>query len=126
MGNEVWTQGNVYSYGILLLELFTGKRPTDEMFQGSVNLHEFVKAALPNKMEHAADPVIVQEKGEGDMCNDDSLNEDTRASINIRDSLISVLEVGVACSAELPRERLNISDALAKMCLIRNKLQASK
>ncbi|XP_050126912.1 probable LRR receptor-like serine/threonine-protein kinase At3g47570 isoform X1 [Malus sylvestris] len=126
MGNEVWTQGDVYSYGILLLELFTGKRPTDEMFQGSVNLHKFVKAALPNKMEHVADPVIVQEKGEGDMCNDDSLNEDTRACINIRDSLISVLEVGVACSAELPRERLNISDALAKMCQIRNKLQARK
>jgi hypothetical protein len=27
--------------------------------------------------------------------------------------LISILKVGVACSAELPRERLEVSDAMA-------------
>ena len=40
--NEVSTNGNIYSYGILLLEMFTGKRPTDNMFKDSLNLRDFV------------------------------------------------------------------------------------
>ena len=37
MGSEVSTLGDVYSFGILLLEMFTGKRPTDSMFKDDFN-----------------------------------------------------------------------------------------
>ncbi|XP_040994348.1 probable LRR receptor-like serine/threonine-protein kinase At3g47570 [Juglans microcarpa x Juglans regia] len=47
MGNEVSTHGVMYSYGILLLEMFKGKRPTDDIFQCTLILHSFVKIALP-------------------------------------------------------------------------------
>ncbi|KAL6130506.1 hypothetical protein ACLB2K_068885 [Fragaria x ananassa] len=116
MGNEVWTEGDVYSFGILLLEMFTGKRPTDNMFQETLNLHNFVKEALPRRVGEIVDHVLVPhriEAGSSDW-------------VKIEASLISILEVGVACSAELPRERMAITDAMAEMCRIRNKLHGNK
>ncbi|KAB2614566.1 LRR receptor-like serine/threonine-protein kinase [Pyrus ussuriensis x Pyrus communis] len=118
MGHEVWTQGDVYSFGILLLEIFTGKRPTDDMFHGTSDLYSFVKAALPEQVEEVLDPVLVQESNHPNAGK-------ARNRILIIESLIFVLEIGVACSAELPRERLNIYDAVAHMCRIRNKLRAN-
>ncbi|XXG58233.1 hypothetical protein AAC387_Pa04g0593 [Persea americana] len=41
------TYGDVYSYGILLLEMVTGKRPSDDMFKDDLSLHQFAKMALP-------------------------------------------------------------------------------
>uniref|UniRef100_A0A6N2M767 non-specific serine/threonine protein kinase n=1 Tax=Salix viminalis TaxID=40686 RepID=A0A6N2M767_SALVM len=58
MGGEASTQGDVYSYGILLLEMFTGKRPTDSMFTGDFNLHCFVEAALPDRVMEIIDPLL--------------------------------------------------------------------
>ena len=50
MGNEVSTNGDIYSYSILLLEMFTGKRPIDNMFKDNLNLHDFVKGVLPKRV----------------------------------------------------------------------------
>ncbi|CAN6697788.1 unnamed protein product [Malus baccata var. baccata] len=102
IGHEVSTRGDVYSYGIMLFEMFTGKRPTDEMFQGSLNLHNFVNAASPEQMVEIVDPFLAHE--------------------GVEESLIAILAIGVACSAESPRERLDISEVITKMCRIRNKL----
>ncbi|KAG5616215.1 hypothetical protein H5410_016039 [Solanum commersonii] len=39
MGSDASIYGDVYSFGILLLEMFTGRKPTDEMFKDNLNLH---------------------------------------------------------------------------------------
>ena len=36
MGGQVSPLGDIYNYGILLLEMFIGRRPTDEMFKEEI------------------------------------------------------------------------------------------
>ena len=60
------TYGDVYSYGILLLEMFMGKRPTNNIFQNSLNLHDYVKATLPEQIIDITDPILLWEREEGE------------------------------------------------------------
>lgn len=53
---EVFKHGNMYSYGVLLLEMFIGKRPTDDMFSGNVNFPSFERMAFPGQIMEIADP----------------------------------------------------------------------
>ncbi|KAL7182467.1 hypothetical protein ACSBR1_041214 [Camellia fascicularis] len=64
MGEEVSTQGDMYSYGVLLLEMFTGKGPTSNMFTSNVNLHSYVKMCLPEQVMQIVDPQIILEMEE--------------------------------------------------------------
>ncbi|KAG5235287.1 LRR receptor serine/threonine-protein kinase [Salix suchowensis] len=105
VGNEVSACGDTYSYGILLLEMFTGKRPTDEMFRDGSNLHDFAKRAVPEQVNHITDPTLAQE-----------------FSSRILECLNSIFRIGISCCVELPRERMKISDAVAQLCSVRNEL----
>ncbi|WJX61488.1 Vacuolar protein sorting-associated protein 18 like protein [Trifolium repens] len=50
MGSEVSTCGDMYSFGILMLEMLTGRRPTDEVFKDGQNLHNFVAISFPDNL----------------------------------------------------------------------------
>ncbi|XP_030449868.1 probable LRR receptor-like serine/threonine-protein kinase At3g47570 [Syzygium oleosum] len=107
---EVSTQGDVYSYGILLLELFTGKRPTESMFASNFKLHDFVEMALPDRPMKVIDPSLnLEEEGNSDN-NGQCVNTG-----NIRTCLAMILQVGVVCSAASPRERMDIGDVITEL-----------
>ena len=59
MGDETSIEADAYSYRILLLEMFLGKRPTDQMFKDGLNLHNFAKMALPEKLVQIVDPILL-------------------------------------------------------------------
>ncbi|XP_039170466.1 receptor kinase-like protein Xa21 [Eucalyptus grandis] len=102
MGDTVSTQGDMYSYGIVLLEMLTGRRPTEEAFKDHLNLHNFVKVALPNRVMEIVDSAIFNGESENDIG-------------RLRDCVTSVLRIGVACSMESPRDRMDVTDALKEL-----------
>ncbi|KAL7252551.1 hypothetical protein ACSBR1_007169 [Camellia fascicularis] len=115
MGNQVSTFGDMYSYGILLLETFTGKRPTDNMFIDGLNLHNFAKMALPDQVARIVDPnLLQQQKGEASSSSKTTRNQIQRHAIasseKNEECLLSIIRVGVACSEELPEDRMDIKD----------------
>ncbi|XP_007207989.2 probable LRR receptor-like serine/threonine-protein kinase At3g47570 [Prunus persica] len=115
MGSEVSINGDVYSFGILVLEMFTGKRPTDNMFSGDLNLHNFVKMSFPDRVGEIAESSFFQE----------GTNE-TPDQYRVRVQkfevcLSSIFRIGIECSAESPTDRLkNISDVVFDMYFVRN------
>ena len=59
MGSAPSRKGDVYSFGILVLEIFTGRRPTNEMSKDGFNLHSFVRRALQNGLEQIVDSAVL-------------------------------------------------------------------
>ena len=109
-GSAVSTIGDVYSLGILLLEMFTGRSPTDEMFNGSLDLHKFAENALPEKIWDIVDPAI-------------SMHTNGYSSTirsGIQNCLVSVVSLGISCSKKQPKERIPIQDAAIEMHAIRD------
>lgn len=95
MGTNITTHGDVYSYGIFMLEMLTGKRPTDELFQQDLNLRRLVKLSLPHKVKEIIDPnmsLVLEEEEDGP----------NKVDWRLEKALSSMLEMGLRCSEEWP------------------------
>ncbi|KAL5703642.1 non-specific serine/threonine protein kinase [Ranunculus cassubicifolius] len=127
VGGKVSTQGDMYSYGILLLEMFTGKMPTNEMFKDGLNLYEFVSMALPDRVSEIVDASLFSEtdgvEEEGEIGESGNVNESEEAPALSRrtmqwkrlDCLVSVLTIALSCCAPLPKNRAVVSDVVKKL-----------
>ncbi|XP_043687564.1 LRR receptor-like serine/threonine-protein kinase EFR [Telopea speciosissima] len=126
MGGRASIQGDMFSYGILLLEMFTGKRPTYQMFTDDLNLHNFAKAALPTHVMQILDPTLLpkEEQIEEDVIN--KTEGPSHMTDNLQDCITSIIEIAVKCSMELPRERMNMNDVLRGLHLIKGKISRNK
>ncbi|EEF35543.1 serine-threonine protein kinase, plant-type, putative [Ricinus communis] len=110
IGDIASIEGDVYSYGILLLEMFTGKKPTDESFKDDLNLHTFVETSFPHRVMEIVDPRILS----GD------------EGVSFKGYIISVLRIGVACSMEQQRQRMEMRGAISELQKIKDSYQKER
>ncbi|PWA37929.1 cGMP-dependent kinase [Artemisia annua] len=111
IGSEMTSCGDVYSFGILLLEVMTGKKPTDDMFIEDLSLHKFAYMALP---DHVIDVID----------NDAIVLQSTEANAKkVEECLAATIKIGVSCSADSPPQRLNIEIVVNELQHILDVLQ---
>ncbi|KAF8012154.1 hypothetical protein BT93_I0321 [Corymbia citriodora subsp. variegata] len=89
------TKGDVYSYGVVLLELLTGKRPTDSADFGDNNLVGWVKQHAKLKISDVFDQALIKEDP------------------NLEIELLQHLKVACACLEDRPWRRPTMIQVLA-------------
>ncbi|PAN11859.1 hypothetical protein PAHAL_2G222800 [Panicum hallii] len=106
MGCKISTGGDVYSFGVLLLEMLMAKRPTDKLFGNDLSLHKYVDLAFPDKISEILDPQM-QNKEDEILCN-----------LHMHNYIIPLVEIGLLCSMESPKDRPTMQDVCAKIVAI--------
>ncbi|XP_057802964.1 probable LRR receptor-like serine/threonine-protein kinase At3g47570 [Salvia miltiorrhiza] len=104
----VSTRCDVYSYGVMLIETFTRKRPSDDMFCGDMSLQRWVELSLSETPDEVIDANLVMNL------------EEEMIDKNMQ-RVSSILEFGLKCSADSPGNRINMKQALAELQKIKHR-----
>ncbi|XP_031118027.1 probable LRR receptor-like serine/threonine-protein kinase At3g47570 isoform X2 [Ipomoea triloba] len=95
------THCDVYSFGILLMETFSARRPTDETFNEDMSLKSWISDSLPHHALRVVDPNLLRVD-----------DEDFNAKLQC---ISSILELALHCTVESPQKRLNAKDVIARL-----------
>ncbi|KAE8723486.1 O-fucosyltransferase family protein isoform 1 [Hibiscus syriacus] len=98
---------DVYSYGIVLLETFTKKRPTDEFFTDGMTMRDWVKRSLSRGLIDIADADILRREDE--------------YFVVKANCIASIMDLALGCSAELPEERKDMEDVMVELKKIKRR-----
>ena len=107
MGGQPTIHGDVYSFGVLLLEMFTRKKPTNELFGETLPSTAIPKLALPERVLDIADNSI--------------LHSSLRVGFPIAECLTLVLELGLRCWEQFPMNRLTVREVVKQLYTIKGR-----
>ncbi|KAB2086602.1 hypothetical protein ES319_A04G043700v1 [Gossypium barbadense] len=99
---------DVYSYGIILIETFTKKKPTDNFFAEEVTIRHWMESSLP--------------KGAIEIADVDLLRREDEYFVVKANCISSIMELALNCSAELPEERKDMKDVVVELKKIKQRL----
>ncbi|KAL8506444.1 hypothetical protein ACS0TY_017365 [Phlomoides rotata] len=107
------TMVDVYSYGILVMEILTRRRPTDEMFSGELTMRRWVSESFPSSVMQIVDQELLRMSDE---------------SVRARHErcLTSAMELAVECTTDLAEERPNMKYVAVRINEIKLKLLKSQ
>ncbi|PHT82832.1 hypothetical protein T459_11275 [Capsicum annuum] len=95
----VSTKCDVYSYGVMLLETFTRRKPNE--FEGDLSLTQWVSYSLSDAVMDVVDANLVTATGNG-------LPKEL-------DVVASIMKVALDCCAESPARRTNMKDVVGML-----------
>ncbi|WCJ30095.1 Receptor kinase-like protein Xa21 [Euphorbia peplus] len=104
----VSVKGDMYSFGILLMETFTRKRPTDEIFNEEMSIKQWIEYLLPSGVAELADPNLI------------SVNEQHYEAKT--DCISSIMVLALKCCVDVPEERSSSKEAASALNKIKIKL----
>ncbi|KAK4718319.1 hypothetical protein R3W88_016657 [Solanum pinnatisectum] len=107
----VSTSCDIYSFGIMMMEMFTRTRPSDEIFIGGLTIQRWVSDSFPGEIHKVVDSNLVQP---GD--------EQIDAKMQC---LLSIMELALSCTFVTPDARISIENALSTLKKIRLRLVSS-
>ncbi|KAH9648351.1 hypothetical protein KPL70_025548 [Citrus sinensis] len=105
---EISAKSDVYSDGIMLMETFTKKKPTDEIFVGELSLKCWVNDLLPNSLVEVVDKILL-------------IGEEKHFAAK-EQCLFSISILALECTMESPEKRINTKDIVTRLLKIRDTL----
>lgn len=110
----------MFSFGVLVLELVTGKRPTDHFFQQGAGLHEWVKTQYP----HSLDPIVGEAMER--YCSAAAARAGPRPCKRLwREVIVELVELGLMCTQFTPSARPTMVDVAQEMTRLKEYLSHS-
>ncbi|KAF3681958.1 putative LRR receptor-like serine/threonine-protein kinase-like [Capsicum annuum] len=103
----VSTSGDVYSYGIMLLEVLTKRRPTDEeICNENLDLRKWITQSFSGTMMYVVDVNL--------------FSEEEQITSKSEICIASMVELALDCTMEIPESRIAMKDVLKRLNKIKN------
>ncbi|XP_021763318.1 MDIS1-interacting receptor like kinase 1-like [Chenopodium quinoa] len=96
---KVDEKSDIYSYGVVLLELITGRRPIDKEFGDSIDVVEWIRNKPRNNrsLEEVLDPTLAGN------CK------------HVQEEMLLVLRIALLCTTKVPKDRPSMRDVITML-----------
>ncbi|EAY99946.1 hypothetical protein OsI_21949 [Oryza sativa Indica Group] len=113
LGGHPSTQGDVYSFGVMILELITGKRPTDVIFHEGLTLHDWVRRHYPHDVAAVVARSWLTDAAAAAAADGAAVGYDVVAEL---------IDVGLACTQHSPPARPTMVEVCHEIALLKEDL----